>query len=395
MIIALTQGISRVAGSRAIRANLGKLMLNKSLTAAALVIGCFATLAVTAPAASGHDRDDGPLTYAIIGDWPYSQTLLANAHLLIDSIDSDRDVSRVVHVGDIHSGSMPCTSAGILPPIPKSDPGWNQEIFWLFQQFEHPVVYLPGDNEWSDCHKTKQFSSGAPLQELASVRQLFFSRPGRTLGQHAAHVWTQAEHFDDAHPEDSQFVENVMWSDSQVLFATFNIPGGSNDDTAPWTGTFANPDAQAEEMAQREGANLRWLDRAFEAARGQHAKAVVIAVQADLWDPEAIAPGGAGLDKYTPFVQALAAAAIRFRKPVLLLNGDTHLFLADHPLSDPASVQGKIHNTPAVPNLTRIVVQGSTNAPAEWLRLVIDTRKSQPFSWSNVPYCADPNGSCQ
>jgi hypothetical protein len=39
-------------------------------------------------------------------------------------------------------------------------------------------------------------------------------------------------------------------------------------------------------------------------------------------------------------------------------------------------------------------VQGSTNAPAEWLRLVIDTRKSPVFSWTNVPYCNNPLGSC-
>jgi hypothetical protein len=178
------------------------------------------------------------------------------------------------------------------------------------------------------------------------------------------------------------------------LFVTFNIPGGSNDDTAPWTGAFSDPAAQANEVAQREAANLRWLERAFKTARSLRAKAVVVAEQADLWDPEAIAPGGAGLDKYTPFVQALAAASIKFKKPVLLLNGDTHLYLTDQPLADPTSAQGLIHNPPAVPNLTRVVVQGSTNAPAEWLRLVIDTRKAQPFSWTNVPYCANPNGSC-
>jgi len=244
-------------------------MLKARLAATGLAMGCIASLAAFAPTVSAHDRDDGdrPLTYAIIGDWPYSQVLLQNAHLLVDSIDSDRDVSRVVHVGDIHSGSMPCTSAGILPPIAKSDPGWNQGIFWWFQQFEQPLIYLPGDNEWSDCHKSKQSSSGAPLQELAAVRQLFFSRPGRTLGKHTAPVWSQAEHFDAAYPEDAQFVENVMWMDSRVVFATFNIPGGSNDDTAPWTGAFSNPAAQAEEVAQREAANLRWLDRAFDAAR--------------------------------------------------------------------------------------------------------------------------------
>jgi hypothetical protein len=40
-------------------------------------------------------------------------------------------------------------------------------------------------------------------------------------------------------------------------------------------------------------------------------------------------------------------------------------------------------------------VQGSTNAPAEWLRLTIDTRKARPFSWTNIAYCVDPLTSCQ
>lgn len=344
-----------------------------------------------------HDDDNGkPLTIAVFGDWPYSQNLLDNAPRLIDSVNADRDVSMVVHVGDIHSGSMPCTSAGILPPIATSSPGWNQSIFFQFQQFNDPVVYLPGDNEWADCHKSKQFSSGAPLKELSSVRQLFFSRPGVTLGKHVRRLATQAEHFDSAFPTDAQFVENVMWEDSRVVFATFNIPGGSNDDASPWTGIFADPGAQLTEATQRRAANLRWLERAFDKARDERAKAVVIMVQADMWDPEAIAVGGAGLSNYTPFVQALANFSVTFGKPVLLLNGDTHLFASDHPLADPNSATGLIHHTQAVPNLTRVVVQGSTNAPAEWLRLTIDVRKPQVFSWVNVPYCANPaTANCQ
>ena len=48
-----------------------------------------------------------------------------------------------------------------------------------------------------------------------------------------------------------------------------------------------------------------------------------------------------------------------------------------------------------VPNLLRIVVQGSTNAPAEWLKLTIDIRKhgNDVFSWSNVAYCAVPTSA--
>ena len=370
-------------------------MKSLQLTAALLAAGCMAAGPV---AADDRDRDDfestQALTVAVFGDWPYNQNLLDNAALLINSVNADQDVSLVIHVGDIHSGSMPCTSAGILPPIATSNPGWNQSIYFQFQQFKDPLVYTPGDNEWTDCHKAKELSAGDPLKELASVRSLFFARPGYTLGLHEKHVHSQAKEFDPAFPDDAQFVENVRWEDSRVVFVTLNVPGSDND-TLPWTGDFANSSAQDREVAQRNDANMRWLQAAFEEAEARHARAVVIALQADMWDPAALAPGGDGLDAYRPFVQQLADLSVAFGRPVLLLNGDSHLFEVDHPLADPGSATGMIHGTQAVPNLTRITVQGSTNKPGEWLRLTIDPRKPQVFTWTNVPYCNDPLTSCR
>ena len=363
-----------------------KHLLSSALLAAALVAG---------QAAVAEERhDDDVLTVAVFGDWPYNTNLLTNAPLLTNSVNADRAVRRVIHVGDIHSGSMACTSAGILPPIPTSNPGWNQQIFYNFQQFKAPLVYTPGDNEWTDCHKTKQLKSGAPLQELAAVRSLFFSQPGKTLGGDVREVWSQAKFFDPAYPTDAQFVENVIWEEGHVVFVTVNMPG-SNNDTLPWTNGFENPSAQAKEVADRTGAAMRWLQAAFKHAAAHQARGVVIAQQADMWDPAAVATGGDGLGGYTPYVQTIASLALQFRKPVLLLNGDSHVFGADKPLADPASATGVIHHTLAVPNLTRITVQGSTNAPAEWLRLTIDPRSSALFSWTNVAYCANPLGSCQ
>ncbi len=339
----------------------------------------------------GHDK----LTVAVFGDWPYSQNLLDTASALTNSVNADRDVDYVIHVGDIHSGSMPCTSAGILPSIPASNPGWNQSVYFQFQQFKAPMIYTPGDNEWTDCHKTKEKASGDPLKELASVRSLFFARPGKTLGVNERDVWSQANYYDHAFPTDKQYVENIIWEDHKVVFVTVNMPGGSNNDTSPWTNGFENPTAQAQEASNRMAADIRWLQAAFRYAEKINARAVVLALQADMWDPEAAAPGGAGLDQYTPFVQQLANLSIHFYRPVLVLNGDSHLYLVDHPLADPNSATGMIHHTPKVRNLLRIVVQGSTNAPAEWLRLTIDPRDRNVFSWRNVAYCADPNVGCQ
>jgi hypothetical protein len=359
----------------------------------------FASGLLAASVASADNDNFGseaarPLTLAVFGDWPYNQNLLTNAPLLINSVNADRRVSTVVHVGDIHSGSMPCTSAGILPTIAAAVPGWNQTIYYQFQQFDKPFVYTPGDNEWTDCHKTKELSSGDPLKELASVRTLFFARPGKTLGRHDRNVLSQAQAYDRAYPADKQFVENVVWEDSQVVFVTINVPG-SNNDTLPWAGTFSNPAAQAQEVAERTAADIRWLQAAFQGAEESHARAVVIIQQADMFDPAALVPGGDGLSQYQPLVQAIADATQHFAKPVLLLNGDSHLYMTDHPLADPTSSTGVIHHTQAVPNLTRITVQGSTNAPAEWLRLTIDPHSKTPFTWENVAYCKDPLTSCK
>jgi hypothetical protein len=355
--------------------------MNKLLLSAGLLAAGFLS---TASAAINNSDLDKPLTIAVIGDWPYGKVLFDNANLLINSINADADVKLVLHVGDIHSGSQPCTGAGLNPLPVGSLPGYNQSVYGLFQQFSDPLVYTPGDNEWADCHKTKELKSGDPLKELASVRSLFFARPGHTLGLTDKAVKTQAK---SSVVADRQFVENVMWEQKDVVFVTFNVPG-SNNDTLPWTGVFANPVAQAAEVAARSAANLRWLEKAFSEAEEESAKGIVIGLQADMWDPAAI--GGDGLDQYTAFVQKLADLSVHFARPVLLINGDSHVFGSDQPLADPSSTTGNIHHTQAVANLTRITVQGSTTAPAEWLRLTIDPNSAQVFSWQNVPYCADP-----
>ena len=367
--------------------------MKKLAVLAALLAGGLLPLAALADDDGWEDRSQHAITLAVFGDWPYSTALLDSARLLIDSVNADPRVSLVIHVGDIHSGSMACTGAGLNPLPAGANPTWNEQIFALFEQFHEPLVYTPGDNEWTDCHKAKEFSSGAPMNELAAVRQLFFAHPGRTLGLEQRRVTTQAEKFDRVHPADAQFVENVMWQQSRVVFVTVNMPG-SNNDGLKWTAPFTDETARAREAAQRTGAAIRWLQTAFARAEASDARALVIALQADMWDPAAVAPGGDGLGNYTLFVHELAALSLHFRRPVLLLNGDSHVFGGDRPLADPTSPSGQIHGAPAVPNLTRITVQGSTSAPAEWLRLTIDPHSPGVFSWENDAYCSNPAVSC-
>jgi calcineurin-like phosphoesterase family protein len=299
--------------------------MKKLIASAAIFAIALIPLAASADDDEAMDRrSQHPITLAVIGDWPYSTVLLNSAHFLIDSINSDPKVRLVLHVGDIHSGSMPCTGAGLNPLPAGSNPGWNQGVFELFEQFSEPVVYTPGDNEWTDCHKSKELSSGAPLRELAAVRSLFFATPGITLGLQKRRVLTQARKFSRIYPSDAQFVENVMWEESRVVFVTVNLPG-SNNDGLTWTAPFTDETARSREAAQRTGAAIRWLQAAFSRAEEDDAKAMVIGLQADMWDPAAVVPGGDGLSNYALFVHELANLSLHFRRPVLLINGDSRI----------------------------------------------------------------------
>ena len=95
-----------------------------------------------------------------------------------------------------------------------------------------------------------------------------------------------------------------------------------------------------------------------------------------MWD-------GAPLNGFDSTVQKLAASTLAFGKPVLLVEGDSHVFKTDNPFAAGDPVHGV--STP-VPNLTRVVVQGSTTARlSEWLRLHVDPAATPPFSWTRVP----------
>jgi hypothetical protein len=353
---------------------------------------------------------DGPLTMAVYGDAPYGTTPTDTAEFaatpaFITAVNRDNKVKLVLHVGDIHSGKQFCTFS------------YDQSIYALWSQFKDPLVYTPGDNEWADCHKSGEggnvtsggalvdYANGDPVANLGLIRQIFFSDPGRTLGDHSQRVVSQAQSFDPAHPDDAQFVENVMWEQSNVLFVSVNIPGGSNNDADIWYGAATASGEQTQEATLRTAADLRWLDAAFAQAESDHVAGVVIQTQADMWDLDGKA--SAHIANYEPFISEIATRTASFGKPVLLFNGDSHVFRSDNPLvkgapclAEPSS--GAAATTCAdddwanhpfynVSNFHRIVVHGST-FPLDYLRVSVNTNHPPapgpssfgPFSWERV-----------
>jgi len=254
-----------------------------------------------------------PYTIAVIGDTPYGADKLAEFPDLVALINSDPKVDLVAHLGDIKAGSSsPCTNE------------YMESIRTLFDEFKDPFVYTPGDNEWTDCHvASKNNGLYTPTERLQFVRGLFFPVAGQSLGGRKKQLLTQA---DD--PANSAYVENTIWMESQVVFAMLNVQGSNNDRAswgAPLPADASNYPSQAEEQASRAQANRAWLDKAFAIASENNASAVVLGFQADMWDPTASL---SGFDDLVIQIGTLAAA---FGKPVLLLEGDSHVFRVDNP----------------------------------------------------------------
>ena len=335
-----------------------------------------------APAYAAKDMSTS--TYAVIGDTPYSTFQIQHFTQDIGEINADDDVSRVIHLGDIKSGSTSCDTSD-------SDPAYGdfEQIKSDFDLFEAPLVYTPGDNEWTDCHRPSS-SGGHGLYQPAGPT---WTDPAWTSLLGAGHAGLPSRldeirriFFSDPSGDyQTGYPENVTWNESRVQFGVVNVPG-SNNDWLPWFGVEPRSPEQVDEVTNRTGADVDWLDHIFAEAQASKAKAVVIGLQADMWDP-ALGAQPSQSDHFTPIVQALARLSLKWERPVLLMNGDSHVFEVDHPLSNPGTAQNQVYGLSGpVPNLTRITVNGSTTPCHQWLKMTINPKSDPIFSWQQEPF---------
>ncbi len=319
--------------------------MRRSVTVAALAV-VLAVVPAGALAGNGepvNGSSKNPLTMAVIGDTPYGAEQIERFPALVEDVNDDPKVRLVLHLGDVKSGSSPCTDERL--ELSRD----------LYDTFKDPFVLTPGDNDWTDCHRAAA-GGYLPTERLDAVREIFYPQPGRTLGGRSKRVLTQADQ-----PGFEAFVENQLWMQSQVVFSAVHVVGSKND-LAPWFGaaeTQEQRELRLEEYESRLAADLAWLDRTFATAEREGAEGVVIGMQADTF---AGSPEG-----FEGIIERIEDRARQFDGPVLLLQGDTHEYKVDRPLPDAL-------------NVTRIVVEGET--ADEWLRLRVDPRGDQLFTWT-------------
>lgn len=335
--------------------------LRRSLSVSSAVAAALGAALLGLPGPASAAGRHSPFTFAVIGDTPYGDSMMQRFPSMIEQINADPSVRFVDHLGDIKSGSTVCSDE------------YFQQVRADFDRFTDPLVYTVGDNEWTDCHRP---SNGGynPLERLQTIRDVFFDRPGHTLGKNVG-VHSQA---------DRGVPENVSYTRAGVDFAAVDVVGSDNS-LAPWTGNDAPTSEQVAEERRRTAATIDLINQTFDRAGTGH-RAVVLMMQADMFDPTIDGPpSNDDFGAFRPIVQTIAKRAESFGGPVYLFNGDSHEYNVDNPLTDPTWMSFYGLGSP-VTNLTRVTVDGSGNAD-DYLRVSVNNDHSQDvLSWERVPY---------
>lgn len=304
-----------------------------------------ALLALASPGLTAEPRAAAPFSFAVLGNVPYNEE---EERLLAKTIGNlnQQDLAFVLHVGNLKNGDSPC----------------GDELFQkrkkLFESSRHPLVYVPGENDWSNCHR--QSNGGYdPLERLDKLREIFF-QGDPSLGSRRLPLARQSED-----PQFLPYRENVRWVYRNVVFVGVNIPGSNNN-------LGRSPESDAEHY-RRVTANRAWMKQTFDLARRENLGALVIFIQGD---PQFELP----LDDkrksgYSAFTTLMAQQALLFGKPVLLIHGDVLAYREDQPLRDPITGR-KMENFYRLESLGSPVVGH--------MRVTVDLSAARPFRYAPV-----------
>jgi len=109
----------------------------------------------------------------------------------------------------------------------------------------------------------------------------------------------------------------------------------------------------------------------FAQARQRQDRAVIVLLQADMFDPTYTPNFATDISAFKPLVQALVDEASAFDGPVYLVNGDSHIYNSDYSLASGSKWLTTYGVTGRRTTLERITVDGSDNNK-DWLHVTIN-----------------------
>lgn len=286
------------------------------------------------PSHNGQSERHSGYSIALWGDQPYGDAGLGSLPALLADINKQQ-LTFTIFDGDIKSGSSVC-----------SDAQYTQAL-GMFSTVKWATIYTPGDNEWTDCDR-KKAGLFDPNERLTLIRSTFFATD-KSLGQDPLDLERQSR----------QFPENARWFHDGVAFITLNVPGTDNNypvtlngvpldaDNAPTSASGRPQNGDLAEYTARNAANLTWLESGFRYAQTKGAKGIMIVQQADMWSPTD------PTTHYADMKAKLAQLVAGTKRQVVLVNGDTHEYLVDNPLTDASGAP--------VLNFQRVTTDGDVN----------------------------------
>jgi len=147
-------------------------------------------------------------TFGLWGDMPYAKAKDQDKMpAILDSINAS-DIAFSIYDGDIKDGSSKCTDDVYADAVK------------MFNTLKKPTVYIPGDNEWTDCHRTNN-GGYDNLERLSYIRKTMFTSPN-SFGQTTMPLDHQAK-------PGEKFVENTRFVKEGIIFVGLNIPGSNNN----------------------------------------------------------------------------------------------------------------------------------------------------------------------
>ena len=332
---------------------------------ALLAVMAAVTIAV---AAGGQGAAPRRFSFGLWGDVPYSRY---DDRPRIPALIADMnaaDLAFTVFDGDIKDGVSPCTD-DIYPAAAA-----------IFNQLQAPAVYVPGDNEWTDCHRR---SNGGynNVERLDHLRRVMFTGSD-SFGARRMPLTHQGA-------PGRAYAENTRWTMGGAVFVGLNVPGTNNNkvnsDAECRDESIRTPaDCAADnaEYAARTAADIHWLRDAFFEAKGSAARAVMIVMQADpgfnLPETSVNERNDPGVDGYTDLLNALVEETKAFAGQVVLVHGDTHFFKLDKPL---------VGQRDLLPNFTRLETFGSPNV--DWVKVTADPKSRNYFTFEPMVVAAN------
>lgn len=295
------------------------------------------------PVAAWSAEASQRFSFVALGCMPYGKDNFAAYERLLAEINRQRPAF-TVHCGDTKAAAEPPSEAFLM-----------QVRAW-FDTLEGPVMYTPGDNEWTDVHRADNGAQD-PLVWLGKVRSVFFSEE-RSMGRAPIPLITQRRN-----PPFAKFVENARWSREGVIFATVHVVGSNNNNQPGVPGAVA-------EFQERDAANAAWVKAAFADARQTNAAGVALFFQAEPINNLATAERAGRESGFARFLATVDAEARSFAKPVLLVHADEHRYRLE-------SKVALLPNAGPLENVTRLETFGANDLHA--VLVVVDPDSPQVF----------------